>query len=182
MASVNLFCILYFYRLRKVQIALQFFDKTFEKKLIILFTHKKQFIVLKLLLILLIPMAVFAQDISETQKLIAAADTITNVKNKVQLYSDIAWEYIITENDSALIYADKALQFSKKNKYPLGEAIALETKGLYHEIASGNYALASQFYFEGIAVCEANNLTYSSSIYHSLDVMFHNSDGYEKAL
>ncbi|QIE59642.1 tetratricopeptide repeat protein [Rasiella rasia] len=137
---------------------------------------------MKALFILLVPTILWSQDISEKERLKNAIDTTSSIPEKVQGYADLAWEYIITENDSALIYANKALLFSQKNKYPLGEAIALETKGLYHEIATGNYDLASTFYFDGIAVCETHNLEYSSSIYHSLGVMFHTSDGFEKAL
>ena len=123
-----------------------------------------------------------SQNHSEKKRLISQIDSTIIVKDKVQLYADLAWEYIITENDSALIFADKALQLSKIENYPLGQAIAYETKGLYHEIATGNYDQASTFYFKGIKVCEANKLDYASSIYHSLGVMFHTSDNYEKAL
>lgn len=133
------------------------------------------------ILLLFISSICGSQNSSEKERLKRVIDTTLNVKNKVQSYTDLAWEYISEENDSALIYVDKALFFSKKNAYPLGEAIANETKGLYHEIVTGNYDLASQFYFKGIKVCEANNLDYASSIYHSLGVMFHTSDSYEKA-
>ncbi|MBR9844766.1 MAG: tetratricopeptide repeat protein [Algicola sp.] len=103
-------------------------------------------------------------------------------QNTVQSYIDTAWNFTIEENDSALVYAKKAHKLSKENNYHLGEAMALESQGLYHEIVTGNYDLASQFYFDGIAICEAYNLTYTSSIYHSLGVMFHTSDNYNKAL
>ncbi|WP_456438460.1 tetratricopeptide repeat-containing sensor histidine kinase [Psychroserpens sp.] len=134
------------------------------------------------LLLLLFPSICVSQNTSEKTQLKTIIDTTIDAKNKVQGYTDLAWEYIIEENDSALIYAELALNFSKENKYPLGQAIALETKGLYHEIATGNYDLASEFYFKGIKVCETNDLNYASSIYHSLGVMFHTSDSYEKAL
>lgn len=103
-------------------------------------------------------------------------------QKKVQNYLDIAWDYTLKENDSALIFADKSYNLSKSNEYPLGIAMSLESKGLYHEIVTGNYDLASKFYFEGIRVCEENKLSYTSSIYHSLGVMFHTSDNFEKAL
>lgn len=105
-----------------------------------------------------------------------------NYEKSVQNYLDTAWEYTLKENDSALLFAEKSYNLSKRNKYPLGIAMALESKGLYHEIVTGNYDLASKFYFEGIGICEENSLTYASSIYHSLGVMFHTSDNFEKAL
>ncbi|WP_418509039.1 histidine kinase dimerization/phosphoacceptor domain -containing protein [Corallibacter sp.] len=103
-------------------------------------------------------------------------------KTRVQNYIDTAWSLTLEENDSALVFAKRAQKLSKENNYYLGEAIALESQGLYHEIVTGNYDLASKFYFEGIAICEKHNLTYASSIYHSLGVMFHTSDNYNKAL
>ncbi|NGX85060.1 histidine kinase dimerization/phosphoacceptor domain -containing protein [Aequorivita sp. KMM 9714] len=101
---------------------------------------------------------------------------------QVQHYIDTAWDYTLEENDSALIFAEKGLELSKQHNYTLGIAMALESKGLYHEIVTGNYDLASKHYFEGIGICEENNLAYASSLYHSLGVMFHTSDNYEKAL
>lgn len=127
----------------------------------------------------------FAQNeslLSEKERLLLAIDNSTNTSNKVQAYADLAWEFIITQNDSALIYADKAFQISEENNYYLGKAIALETKGLYHEIVVGNYEQASTFYFEGIDICEDYKLPYSASIYHTLGVMFHTTDSYKKAL
>ena len=129
----------------------------------------------------LFPFIVFSQNISEKQRLLNVLDTSSIISEKVQLYVDLAWEYTIIENDSALIYAEIGLILSKKNKYKLGEAISLEAKGLYEEIVTGNYDLASEYYFEGIKLSEENNLAYATSIYHSLGVMFHTSDNFEKA-
>ncbi|MEH6763941.1 MAG: histidine kinase dimerization/phosphoacceptor domain -containing protein [Aequorivita antarctica] len=120
--------------------------------------------------------------LSEKEKLLLAIDSTTNTPEKVQRYADLAWEYINTQNDSALIYADRAFKLSKEKNYYLGQALSLETKGLYHEIVDGNYEKASTFYFEGISVCEENKLPYSASIYHTLGVMFHTTDSYENAL
>ncbi|MDC8002106.1 histidine kinase dimerization/phosphoacceptor domain -containing protein [Aequorivita todarodis] len=120
--------------------------------------------------------------LSEKKSLLLAIEATSNTSEKVQHYTDLAWEYINTQNDSALIYANKAFKLSKEKKYPLGQAIALETKGFYHEIVDGNYEKASKFYFEGIAICEEYKLPYSASIYHTLGVMFHTTDSYENAL
>ena len=136
---------------------------------------------MKLFYFFLFPCIVFSQDISNKQRLLQRLDTASIVSEKVQLYTDLAWEYTLTENDSALIYAEKAFLLSEKNKYQLGKAIALEAKGLYEEIVTGNYDLASEYYFEGIELCEENKLDYATSIYHSVGVMFHTSDNYEKA-
>ncbi|WP_460220065.1 tetratricopeptide repeat-containing sensor histidine kinase [Psychroserpens sp. MEBiC05023] len=133
------------------------------------------------ILAFLISFCCFSQ-ITEKERLLSKIDSVKDYKDQVQLFADLAWEYIITENDSALIYANEALKISTKNNYPLGQAIAFESKGLYHELVTGNYDEASSFYFKGIYVCEENGLNYASSIYHSLGVMFHTSDNYDKAL
>ena len=136
---------------------------------------------MKFIYFFLFPFIVISQTISEKQRLLQSIDTTLTVSEKVQLYTDLAWEYTIAENDSALIYADKAITLSEKNKYQLGKAMALEAKGLYEEIVTGNYDLASEYYFEGIELCEKNKLDYATSIYHSVGVMFHTSDNFEKA-
>lgn len=110
------------------------------------------------------------------------ASSSETYKSIFQNYIDAAWDYTIAENDSALIYVKKALKIAKENQYSLGEAIAFESQGLYHEIVTGNYDLASKSYFEAINICEKNKLKYVSSIYHALGVMFHTSDNYDKAL
>jgi signal transduction histidine kinase len=104
------------------------------------------------------------------------------VAEEVQLHTDIAWEFIMINNDSALVYADKALKIASEKKYPLGQAMAFESKGLFYEMVKGDYDKASTFYFDGIKVCDANDLEYKSSLYHNLGVMFHTSDNYDKAL
>jgi len=131
---------------------------------------------------LFIPFLSISQNNDLKDQLRDSIESTSNIEKKVQFHVDLAWEYIMEENDSALIYSNKAYDFSKLNNYPLGQAIAKETSGLYYEIVDGNYDRASSLYFDGIAICEENNLDYDSSIYHSLGVMFHTSDNYEKAL
>jgi len=125
---------------------------------------------------------VIAQNTAEKEQLLKRINTTQNIENKVQLYSDLAWQYIITENDSALIYSNKALSLSKNKNYALGQAIALESQGLFHEIAHGDLETASQLYFEAVEICLKNKLDYAASIYHTIGVMFHQSDNYTKAL
>jgi len=134
----------------------------------------------KLILILLLPTFLLSQE-SEKERLLQTIKSSKNIDDKVQAYADLAWEYILEGNDSALIYAEQAEMFSSENNYPLGQAIALETKGLFYELGTGDYDKASKHYFDGIKVCEENKLDYATSIYNSLGVMFHTSDNYEKA-
>lgn len=135
----------------------------------------------KYVLFVFFPAILLAQNISEKELLFKRLDTASTFQIKAQLYVDIAWEYTMEENDSATIYNELSYKISEENTYALGKAIALESKGLYEEIITGDYQKASNFYFEGIALCEASNINYATSIYHSLGVMFHTSDNYDKA-
>ena len=136
----------------------------------------------QLYLLLLLPTFVFSKNSLETKQLKIETDSIKDVEIQVQKYIDDAWDLIMKGNDSALIFTEKAMEISKLKNYALGKAITFETEGMYYEIVKSNYNLASQLYFKGIEVCETNNLEYASSIYHTLGVMFHQSDSYVKAL
>lgn len=103
------------------------------------------------------------------------------VADKVEVLIDKAWDYTLTSNDSALIVSKKALDLSQQNEYHLGEALAKESIGLYHEIVDGDIDIASKHYFDAIDICEIYNLDYTASIYHTLGVMFHTTDNYENA-
>lgn len=136
----------------------------------------------QLYLLLLLPVFMFSNNSVEKDELKVTNDSIKSVKVEVQEYIDFAWDYIMKGNDSALIFIEKAMEISELKNYVIGKAITFETEGMYYEIVKSNYTLASQLYFKGIEVCEANNLEYASSIYHTLGIMFHQSDSYVKAL
>lgn len=105
----------------------------------------------------------------------------TAVASQVQAWVDQAWDLSLTNNDSALIIAQQALQLSQQNDYYLGEVLARESMGLYHEMVTGDIDIASAHYFKAIELCEAYQLDYIASLYHSLAVMFHTTDNYENA-
>ncbi len=105
-----------------------------------------------------------------------------SLAKKVQHLIDEAWEFTLSNNDSSLVVSEKALSLSKQNNYYLGEALSMESIGLYHEIVTGDIETASNHYFEAIELCEEHNLDYIASIFHSLGVMFHTTDNYENAL
>ncbi len=130
--------------------------------------------------LLLFPITLFSQE-DYFNKLIDSLPKIKKTEDKVQLYVDISWEYALSSNDSALIYANKALELSKESNYYFGEVISLETKGVYNELVTGDYDKALALYLEGIQLCEDHHLDYATSIYHSIGVMFHTSDNYKKA-
>ena len=101
--------------------------------------------------------------------------------SQVQDLVDKAWNFALSSNDSALALAHNALELSQENQYPLGEVLARESMGLYHEMVTGDIKIASEQYFQAIELCETHQLDYISSVYHSLGVMFHTTDNYENA-
>ena len=56
----------------------------------------------------------------------------TNIEKKTSLYIDVAWEYMLIENDSSLFYAEQGLEFARENDYPFGEVITLEMNCLLY--------------------------------------------------
>ena len=132
------------------------------------------------IIILITSLTGYSQN-SEKERLLLKKDSIDSYKDKVQLYTDLAWEYTLEENDSALIYCNKALKISNNNNYPLGKAMTLEAMGLYYEITKGNFEKASNNYFKAIEICETHQLEYLAEIFHTVGIMFHSSDNYEKA-
>lgn len=133
------------------------------------------------MLFLIIASVGFAQNnyILELEKQL---DTVSDYKAEAQIYADIAWEYILEEDERAVENANKSLAISEANNYVFGQVIAIETKGLYYEAVTNNHDMAIELYLDAIALCEANDLAYATSIYLALGVLFQTSDNNEKAL
>ena len=94
---------------------------------------------------------------------------------------EIAEEHIGNDSDSALIYIKKAKTLALKSKTPMTSIRTLETEGNYYGFVKSNYDKATELFLEAIRQCEINKLNYSKDIYHSLGVLFHVTDNYEKA-
>jgi two-component sensor histidine kinase len=103
------------------------------------------------------------------------------VADEIQELTDRAWEYTLDGRDSALVLSERALDISKKNDFPLGEVLARESIGLFHEIVTGDIEAASEQYFSAIELCEKHELSYLASMYHTLGIMFHTTDNYDNA-
>ena len=82
------------------------------------------------LILLFFPLFFYAQDEPEKNRLLKSLDTTFKYQDKAQLYIDLAWEFMMEENDSAIIFNELSFKISEKNNYTLGKAIALESKGL----------------------------------------------------
>ncbi|HRG18792.1 MAG TPA: histidine kinase dimerization/phosphoacceptor domain -containing protein [Flavobacterium lutivivi] len=92
-----------------------------------------------------------------------------------------AFEYIDKDNDSAYIFIEQAKKISTKIKDPLYQVKVLETEGNYYGFVKNDYNKATNLYLKAVQICEKNKLNYTKNLYHSLGVLFHLTDNYEKA-
>lgn len=91
-------------------------------------------------------------------------------------------DYLERESDSTLLVANEIWTYSEKANYPLGMAVAAEYRGLYYELVESRYDKAGNEYLQALKICESENLPYLANIYHTLGVMYHTSDNYQKGV
>lgn len=128
----------------------------------------------KIILQLLFSILLITKGFSQQKKTNTTEDQIT--KNL-----EIAFEYIDNDSDSAQIFIQKAKDLSKKIKQPLFDVKILETEGNYYGFVKNDYNNATNLYLRAIQLCEKHQLNYTKNLYHSLGVLFHLTDNYEKA-
>lgn len=86
-----------------------------------------------------------AQDMSIIDSLKKAERSATIDTVKIKLLYDICWQYIQSNPDTGLVYANDALEKSKKAKFYFGIAKGYIMKGIHATIV-GNYNLAIENY------------------------------------
>lgn len=119
-----------------------------------------------------------SQDIPSLKEYLASE---TDIKKKVSLYIDIAWEYMLIENDSSLFFIDESLQLARENNYPYGEVITLEMRGIYQEAVENSFDKSIASYIEAIEIAKNHNIDYLSSLNLSIGVLFERTDNFLKA-
>ncbi len=102
-------------------------------------------------------------------------------EKQLMLLLDQAFHYIEADSDSATIFIKKAREFSRKHQLNLGEVKVLEAEGNYYGLVKNDYNKATECFHKGISLCEKHQLNYTKNLYHSLGVMFHVTDNYDKA-
>jgi len=102
-------------------------------------------------------------------------------EEQLKLLLDKAFHYIENDSDSATIFINQASEFSKKNRLKLGEVKVLEAEGNYYGLVKNDYNKATECFHKGVTLCEKHQLNYTKNLYHSLGVLFHVTDNYEKA-
>ena len=127
---------------------------------------------------LLIGICCHSQDIASLKNQLALEK---NIENKTSLYIDIAWEYMLIENDSSLYYAEQGLEYARENDYHYGEVITLEMKGIYQEAVQNSFDKSIATYIEAIEIAKKNNIDYLPSLNLSIGVLFERTDNFLKA-
>ena len=107
--------------------------------------------------------------------------TAFSQNQKSDFYLDKTWDFVLSDNDSATIYISKLKDIYKEEKNQLLQIKTLEVEGLYYEIIKSDYKKASELYLKAIKIAEQNKIDYVKNLYHSIGVMFHTTDEYEKA-
>ncbi|HOZ74734.1 MAG TPA: histidine kinase dimerization/phosphoacceptor domain -containing protein [Flavobacterium sp.] len=102
-------------------------------------------------------------------------------EEQLKLLLDKAFRFIENDSDSATLFIKQAREFSKKHQLNLGEVKVLEAEGSYYGLVKNDYNKATECFHKGVSLCEKNQLNYTKNLYHSLGVMFHVTDNYEKA-
>ncbi|WP_397445510.1 tetratricopeptide repeat protein [Polaribacter sp. R77954] len=95
-------------------------------------------------------------------------------------YNIKAWRLYEIQNDSALFYANKGIEYSITNNSTIGHILNLEIKGIYYEEVKNDFQTASELYFEAIEIAEQNNPELMTSLYNNLCIMYMVTD-YEKS-
>ena len=75
----------------------------------------------------------------------------------------------------------KLKEIYKEEKNQLLQVRTLEVEGLYFELIQNDYKKSSELYLKAIKIAEQNKIDYVKNLYHSIGVMFHTTDEYEKA-
>ena len=138
--------------------------------------------------IFLLPLLLLVLN-SRTQAQNKYADSLRNQlqvepedTNKVKLLSDLAWVYMWSFADTAVSYAQKELELSKKIKYKSWEAHSMLDL-CYSLTVTGNFTSALNFGFKAIAICESlHDSTPLVGTYDALGICYRDQSDYNEAL
>lgn len=136
---------------------------------------------LLLFLIISVNLSSYAQDngLQLPLKQLAAAKRDTG---KVILYNKISGLYTNVNADSALIYADYALNLAQKLKFKKGLALALLSKGSALE-PKGNYTEALSCYLRALTISQQLKMPMLiNSIYNDIGIVYLHMENYPYAL
>jgi signal transduction histidine kinase len=119
---------------------------------------------------------------NNTDSLVQALHTMPEDTNKIFTYQAIAQQYLTTQLDSSLVYAEQGLLLAKKLDFYKGIVRCLNVAGNYHERKT-KYDLALEYYEEALVLCEQHDYTKGFAIVLNNIAIIHTRTGaHEKAL
>lgn len=129
---------------------------------------------------LFIPILISAQTLSLVDSL--KRELVTNPDSIRQiLLTDLAWEYIYSNADSAEFYSRAAIDLSEKMQDPTGIAIAKSMLAIVYDL-NGEVIEAAKIYLDVAKYYEStNNEAELSKTYNNLGVLFYYSEEYDKS-
>lgn len=124
---------------------------------------------------------VFSQEGLNTDSLETVLKTVTGV-HRINLLTDISWEYKYNNPDKAIMYANEAIAASKKENYTLGLALAYKSKAAVN-IIKADYAEGKVYILEAAKYINKTNEKYhKGKIYNLLGIVYREEMNYVKSL
>ncbi len=121
----------------------------------------------------------FASEIDSLKQLL---NNTHNDSIKVSTLNKLAEYYIDINKDTAFLYVDSALAYSKKKKYINGEALSNKEYGIV-SFYSGDIDTAIKYFKDAsIKAIDANNSYLAANMHYLLGAMYYNKNEYDKAL
>ena len=121
-------------------------------------------------------------------KLNAQADSLWNeLREKVRgmehahTYQTLFDYYYNYENDSALIVAEKYLEFAESVDSDSLQVVALVNIGIYYDVYKSDLEKSLKFYHKAYNLAYENRLSNLKDVCHYIGVIFHVNDEYENA-
>ncbi len=123
-----------------------------------------------------------AQDYKVLDSLNRALKKTTNDTLIVDTYSEMFWQYFGIYNDSALIYAKKAIKYSKQNAFAAGLVDGYRLAGMAYAQLS-NYPEALKYQQLALKKCDqTKNLGRKANILNNLSTIYQELKDYKTAL
>ena len=117
---------------------------------------------------------------AELDRLKTLLKTTEDLKKKTGIYNDLAWEYSLSDFDSANYYVDLAIKHANELNDPYWKAVSLEMLAILKEM-SGQNEEAIKLYFEVIPIRESIGGAGLENTYNNMAIIFRTQYSFETA-
>lgn len=105
----------------------------------------------------------------------------TDEEERISLFNDLAWEYSLSNFDSAEKYTTRAILLADKMGDLYWQAVSYEMKAILYEI-SGQYEKAINLYMKVISLHEKLGGNGLEKTFNNVAILFKSQNNYQKAL